>query len=126
MEPVVLIPPAMKATIHSQSGKVSKSLIVAASMILFAALAIVIAWPIFVQSRRPCGNACVMNLRAIEGAKATWALENKKLPTDTPTDDDLFGATLYIFEKPKCPQGGKYALGMIREKPKCSVAEHNY
>jgi hypothetical protein len=29
-----------------------------------------------------------MNLRAIEGAKATWALENHKTTNDVPTDLD--------------------------------------
>ena len=67
-----------------------------------------------------------MNLRCIDGAKATWALENKKLPTDTPADADLFGPTNYIREKPACPKSGKHTLGKVGEKARCSVADHNY
>lgn len=67
-----------------------------------------------------------MNLRVLEGAKATWAMEKKKLPTDIPTDADLFGPERYIREKPMCPLGGKYTIGSVGEKPKCSIADHTY
>ena len=67
-----------------------------------------------------------MNLRAIEGAKATWALENRKTTNDIPTDADLFGPESYIRDKPRCPAGGVYTLGKAGEKPKCSVRGHNY
>jgi hypothetical protein len=122
----VLVISAMTATKYSNSEKVSKAHMNAASVLLLVALAIVIVWPTIVRSRQPCKNACAMNLRAIEGAKATWTLENKKLPTDTPTDADLFGSDLYILKKPQCPDGGVYTLGTICEKPKCSVAGHSY
>lgn len=65
-------------------------------------------------------------LRAIEGAKNTWALEKKKFPTDTPTEADLFGPANYIPEKPQCPRGGTYTLGQVSEKPRCSIADHTY
>jgi hypothetical protein len=32
------------------------------------------------------GMSCIINLRAIEGAKANWALENRKMTNDIPTD----------------------------------------
>jgi hypothetical protein len=67
-----------------------------------------------------------MNLIAIEGAKATWALENHKMTNDVPTDSDLFGPDSYIREKPQCPEGGVYALGKAGEKPRCSIRGHAY
>jgi len=58
------------------------------------------------------------------GAKATWALENRKTPSDTPSDTDLFGATLYMRVKPACPAGGTYDLQPVDTKPTCSVGDH--
>jgi hypothetical protein len=66
-----------------------------------------------------------MNRRAIEGAKATWALENRKTTNDVPTDSDLFGRDRYIRKKPQCPKKGVYTLGRVGENPKCSVLGHN-
>jgi hypothetical protein len=122
----VLIISAMNAAIHSNSGKVPKSLIIAVSVISWVAIAAAIVAPYYIWNRHPCRTPCVMLLRSIEGAKATWALEQKKLPTDTPTDADLFGRNAYIYEKPTCPQGGTYTLGKVGEKPRCSFPGHRY
>src|SRR5262245_3179232 len=82
-------------------------MIVVAIIGLLAAIAI----PNFVKARTASQtNACIANLKQIEGAKATWALEAKKSNTDTPTDTDLFGTDKYIRQKPVCPGGGTYAL----------------
>lgn len=71
-------------------------------------------------------NACVNNLRAIDGAKQQWALENKKHATDTPTAEDvrpyLGRGTNYEF--PVCPGGGVYTIGAVGEKPTCSIPGH--
>ena len=67
-------------------------------------------------------NACVANLMQIKGAKATWALEEKKTVADTPGDADLFGATQYIRDKPECPANGVYTLNAVDSKPTCSLA----
>ena len=65
--------------------------------------------------------ACIANLKQMAGAKAEWALENKKSDTDTPTDSDLFGPGKSIRVKPTCPQGGTYQLGGVNKKPTCSL-----
>ncbi len=67
-----------------------------------------------------------MNLRAIQGAKETWALERNKTPNDVPTDGDLFGPDKYLREKPVCPRDGIYTLGKVSEKPTCSVPGHTW
>jgi competence protein ComGC len=66
-------------------------------------------------------NACMANLKQIEGAKATWAMEFHKAGTDTPTESDLIGPDHYIRKKLTCPQGGIYRLGAVSEKPACSL-----
>lgn len=71
-------------------------------------------------------NACLSNLKMIEGAKDTWALENKKTGTDTPTESDLFGSGAYIREAPTCPQGGIYRVGAVNEKPTCSLGGNEH
>ncbi|MBI5387666.1 MAG: prepilin-type N-terminal cleavage/methylation domain-containing protein [Verrucomicrobia bacterium] len=98
-------------------------MIVVAIIGLLAAVAI----PNFVKARSASQKAaCVMNLRAIEGAKATWALEQKKGNTDTPGDGDIFGADKYIRDKPGCPANGTYTMGDVASKPTCSVTDHTY
>ena len=99
-------------------------MIVVAIIGLLAAIAI----PNFVKARTASQkNACIANLKQIDGAKATWALEQKKNTTDTPVDTDLFGATSYIRDKPSCPGGGTYALNDVGSKPTCtqSAAGHS-
>jgi hypothetical protein len=68
--------------------------------------------------------ACTGNLRALDGAKHTWALENKKAGDAIPEDADLFGSDKYIREKPTCPSGGAYLIGRVSRKPRCTVPGH--
>ena len=92
-------------------------MIVVAIIGLLAAIAI----PNFVKARAASQkNACISNLKQMDGAKATWALEQKKVSTDTPVDTDLFGSTQYIRDKPECPGGGTYALNDVQTKPSCT------
>lgn len=96
-------------------------MIVVAIIGLLAAIAI----PNFIKAREISQkNACIANLKQIDGAKNSWALENKKTTTDTPTAAVLYGATLYIRDEPSCPAAGTYTLGTVSEKPKCNVAGH--
>jgi prepilin-type N-terminal cleavage/methylation domain-containing protein len=94
-------------------------MIVVAIIGLLAAIAI----PNFVKARTASQkNACIANLKQIQGAKATWALEMKKIYTDTPADTDLFGNTQYIRTKPECPGGGTYTLNNVATDPACSLS----
>ena len=98
-------------------------MIVVAIIGLLAAIAI----PNFVKARTASQkSACVANIKQIEGAKATWALENKKVGTDAATAGDLYGATLYIRVAPACPAAGTYTIGNVDTKASCSVADHTY
>jgi len=110
----------MKIENHRKSGfTLVEIMIVVAIIGLLAAIAI----PNFVKARTVSQkNACIANLKQIQGAKATWALENKKVDTDTPVDADLFGAAAYIRTKPECPGGGAYTLNNVATDPSCSLA----
>lgn len=72
----------------------------------------------------PSRNACIANLRAIHGAKCSWALENKKNDAARPTASEIYGPRNYIREEFICPSGGTYTLGDVGTKPRCSVAGH--
>src|SRR5215203_1558655 len=96
-------------------------MIVVAIIGLLAAIAI----PNFIKAREASQkNACIANLRQMDGAKNTWALEEKKTSTAAPTDAQIFGATLYIRDKPSCPANGTYTLLTVADKPTCTLPSH--
>ena len=96
-------------------------MIVVAIIGVLAAVAI----PNLLKARKSSAKqACIGNLKALEGAKAVWALENKKNDADVPSDGDLFGNDKTISRKPECPGGGTYDIRSIAERPTCSVADH--
>ena len=96
-------------------------MIVVAIIGLLAAIAI----PNFVKARSKAQqNACIANLKQIDGAVQQWALEFKKTTTDTYTfaniTDFLKGSVI-----PTCPAGGTYTEGAtVGTVPTCTVAGH--
>src|SRR5258708_30772824 len=74
-------------------------------------------------------NACIANMKQVDGAKATWALEMKKNNADVPVAADLFGPTAYIRKAPQCPAGNiDYVLNDVQSQQVCpnvaTVADH--
>ncbi len=67
-------------------------------------------------------NACINNLRQLDGAKQQWALENRKTAADLPTEADL--ARYLKNGIPKCPGGGVYTIGTVEVVPTCSIRGH--
>ena len=98
-----------------------------ARAILFIPLMLAIAIPNFVMARNTSmRNACINNLRQIDGANNQWALENNKEIGTPVTEADI---KPYIKPDasgnlPKCPAGGTYTIGKVGEPPTCSVPGH--
>ncbi len=94
-------------------------MIVVAIIGLLAAIAI----PNFVKARQSSQrSACIANLKQIEGAKATWALEQKKVETDSPPDSALYGTGNYIAVQPYCPASGSYSVNAVDTRPTCTLS----
>ena len=92
-------------------------MIVVAIIGLLAAIAI----PNFVKARTTAQkNACINNLRQIDGAKEQWGLEKKVSATAatvaTEVDEYIKGGA------PSCPAGGTYTYGAMDEEPVCTIA----
>lgn len=95
---------------------------VAAIWLLLAMIAI----PSFIPARNVAfRNACINNLRQLREAKIAWDQAEHKLPTDRPTEANLYGANGtngYLRHPLVCPGGGQYTLGTVGENPACSLA----
>ena len=101
-------------------------MIVVAIIGLLAAIAI----PNFVKARETARkNTCINNLRLIDGAKQTWALESNAAVTSTPTEGNIApylgrgnstGWTTFASANVLCPDKGTYNLNTVSKKPSCS------
>lgn len=106
----------MKTKTTRQSGfTLVEIMIVVAIIGLLAAIAI----PNFVKARTASQrNACIANMKQIDGAISTWALEQKKNNGDAVVYGDLFGNTSYIRVAPTCPAGTvAYAVTTVGAVP---------
>jgi prepilin-type N-terminal cleavage/methylation domain-containing protein len=109
----------MRIKTNRQSGfTLVEIMIVVAIIGLLAAIAI----PNFVKARGTAQkNACINNLRQIDGAKEQWALENKKSAGSAISDTTVIDA--YIKGgAPACPGGGSYTYGNVDANPTCSLS----
>ena len=105
-------------------------MIVVAVIGLLSAIAI----PNFIEARaRSQATTCIANLRQIDSAIQTWALENNKSSGAAVTPADIHdyvgrdgGITInttggQIGGELNCPAGGKYSITTVDEKPLCSL-----
>ena len=99
-------------------------MIVVAIIGLLAAIAI----PNFVRARTTSqADTCISNLRIIDAAKSSWALENHKQSTDTPADSDIqpYVGRGSSGELPTCPNDSQqtfdtsYSPNDLGTKPTC-------
>src|SRR5215471_10742106 len=95
-------------------------MIVVAIIGLLAAIAI----PNFVKARTTSQqNACINNLRQIDGAIQQWALELNKPPTATVAQSDV---TPFLKNSVVCPAGGtvfsdSYTIVDVQTRPVCKL-----
>jgi len=68
-------------------------------------------------------QACDNQLKSMELAKQSWALDQRKPDDATPTVADL-ASYLQGGRLPKCPVGGSYVIGKLNQNPRCSVTGH--
>jgi prepilin-type N-terminal cleavage/methylation domain-containing protein len=100
-------------------------MIVVAIIGLLAAIAI----PNFVKARTTSQkNACINNLRQVDGAIQQYALENKKNATDTVQETDV---TPYLKNAVVCPAGGtkfsdSYTISDCQTVPTCQKDKTNH
>ena len=96
-------------------------MIVVAIIGLLAAIAI----PNFVKARNTAqATGCINNLRMIDGAKQTWALEKGMGPDATP-DNEALKPYIKVDSHnniPGCPAQGSYTINPVGNLPTCSLS----
>ena len=68
-------------------------------------------------------NACISNLRQLDGAKQQWALDHQKPGSALMTQADLL-PYLKGNVMPACPAGGVYTLNPVSIPPICNIPGH--
>ncbi|MDB6067561.1 MAG: type secretion system protein [Pedosphaera sp.] len=106
-------------------------MIVVAIIGLLAAIAI----PNFVRARTTSQqNACINNLRQIDGAKQQWALENKVSATASPADTEIqpYMGRGSAGTLPSCPSDSgrtfatSYTVNTVQAQPVCNIVSSTH
>jgi hypothetical protein len=89
---------------------------------------------IFVADAVVCGpgarptaqrNACIANLRQLDGAIQQWALENHKPGTDKVALTNILNY-LKASTLPLCPAAGTYHMTTVSAAPTCTQSAHGH
>ena len=106
---------------HKLLGKKGFTLVEIMIVVAIIGLLAAIAIPNFVKARESAQkNACIANLKQIEGAKVLWALDGG---TGTPTVDANLVSD-YIKKAPMCPADSTaaYTANDLDTDPACTYA----
>jgi prepilin-type N-terminal cleavage/methylation domain-containing protein len=112
----------------SKTGKAGFTLVEIMIVVALIGLLASIAVPNYVKARdNSQQSACVNNLRQIDGAAQTWALETKQGPNATYILADLMPYIKLDSQGkiPGCPANGVYTPGAtVASTPTCSIPGH--
>jgi len=92
-------------------------------VIMVIAILMSISVPQFLSARTQSQTStCLENLKQIESAKETWAMQTKQSAGATPAQSDIVPSFMKQF--PSCPSAGTYTIGTLGVRPVCTVANH--
>lgn len=93
-------------------------------VVLIIGVLMAIAVPNFVKAREnSTRNACIENLKQIDHAKESYAMENNLQNGTSVVMSDLTGINHYLkgpVTGPVCGAGGTYTVDVIGTNPSCS------
>lgn len=106
--------------IHGKLSKGGFTLVEIMIVVAIIGLLAAIAVPNFVQARTTAQtNACLANLKQIDGAKTLYALDSAVASGGACAMGNL--VPTYVKSTPACPGGGTYVPQVIGTDPTCTV-----
>jgi type IV pilus assembly protein PilA len=116
----------MKTALRRKSGFTLIEIMIVVAII---AILVVMAIPVFMRARENSQkNTCIANLRLMDTAITSWAVEARQRVGSDIDTSALFGPTNAIREQPICPAGGSFTFDTVGAKPQvsCSFSDQGH